>query len=84
MVKPPCLGQFMYRMKALQHVCSCWPTLSISGMTRVDIECLLTLSDGSSQRKVSLHHPLLVVAVDNRFRGHSQRVTLGYVLGQGG
>lgn len=50
----------------------------------MDIECLLTLSDGSSQRKVSLHHPLLVVAVDNRFRGHSQRVTLGYVLGQGG
>lgn len=84
MVKPSCMSQFMYRMKASWYVCSCRPTLSVSGMTRVDIECLLTLSDGSSQRKVSLHHPLLVVAIDNRFRGHGHRVTLGYVLGQGG
>ena len=53
-------------------------------MPRVDIEGLLTLSDGSSQGKVSLHHPLLVVAIDNRFRRHGQGVTLGYVLGQGG
>lgn len=60
------------------------PTLSVSGVSRVDIEGLLTLSDGSSQGKVSLHHPLLVVAVDNRFRGHGQRVTLGHVLSQGG
>ena len=59
-------------------------TLSVGGMPRVDVEGLLTLSDGRSQWKVGLHHPLLVVAVDNRFRGHSQRVTLGHVLGQGG
>lgn len=74
----------MYRMRMLRDVCSCWPTLSVSGMPRVDIEGLLTLSDSSSQGKVSLHHPLLVVAVDNCFRGHGQRVTLGHVLGQGG
>lgn len=70
------------------HVCgmrsSSWPTLSVSGMPSVDIEGLLTLSDGSSQGEISLHHPLLVVAVDNRFRGHGQRVTLGHVLGQSG
>lgn len=68
--KPPGVRQFMYRMKVSRYVCSCWPTLSVSGMPRVDIEGLLTLSDGSSQGKVSLHHPLLVVAIDNRFRGH--------------
>lgn len=61
-----------------------WPTLPVSGMPRVDIEGLLALSDGSSQRKVGLHHPLLVVAIDNGLRGHGQRVTLGHVLGQGG
>lgn len=53
-------------------------------MPRVDVEGLLALSDGSSQGKVSLHHPLLVVAVDDRLRGHGQRVTLGHVLGQSG
>lgn len=63
---------------------SCRPTLSVGGMPRVDVEGLLTLPDGRSQREVGLHHPLLVVAVDNRFRGHGQRVTLGHVLGQGG
>lgn len=62
-------------------LCPRHPTLSISGMSRVDIQRLLTLSDGGSQRKVSLHHPLLVVAIDNRLRGHGQRVALGYVLG---
>lgn len=82
--KPLCVSQFMYRMGVLRNVCSCSPTLSVSGMPRVDIEGLLTLSDGSSQGKVSLHHPLLVVTVDNRFCGHGQRVTLGHVLGQGG
>lgn len=70
-------GLFMCRV-ALQ------PTLSVSGMSCVDVEGLLTLPDGSSQRKVRLHHPLLVVAIDNSLRGHRQRVTLGHVLGQGG
>lgn len=79
MAKPPGVSHFMYRMRV-----SCWPTLSVSGMPCVDIEGLLTLSDGSSQGKVSLHHPLLVVAIDNCLRGHGQRVTLGHVLGQGG
>lgn len=60
------------------------PTLSVSGMARVHVEGLLTLSDGSGQRKVRLHHPFLVVAVDNCLRWHGQRVTLGHVLGQGG
>lgn len=50
----------------------------------MDVEGLLALSDGSSQGKVSLHHPFLVVAVDDRLRGHGQRVTLGHVLGQSG
>lgn len=65
-------------------MCSCCPTLSVGGMSRVDVEGLLTLSDGSSQGKIRLHHPFLVVAVDDRFRGHGQRVALGHVLGQGG
>lgn len=60
------------------------PTLSVGGMARVHVEGLLTLSDGGGQRKVRLHHPLLVVAVDNCLRWHGQRVTLGHVLGQGG
>lgn len=58
--------------------------MSVSGMTRVHIEGLLALSDSSSQRKVCLHHPFLVVAVDNRVSWHGQRVTLGHILGQGG
>lgn len=58
--------------------------LSVGGMPRVDVEGLLTLSDGGGQGKIGLHHPLLVVAVDDRLRGHGQRVTLGHVLGQGG
>lgn len=49
----------------------------------MDVEGLLTLSDGGGQGKVSVHHPLLVVAVDNRFRGHGHRVTLGHILGEG-
>lgn len=52
-------------------------------MARVHVEGLLTLSDGSGQWEVRLHHPFLVVAVDNRLRWHGQRVTLGHVLGQG-
>lgn len=74
--KSQCAIWFMQRMEG--------PTLSVSGVPRVDIECLLTLSDRGRQGKVSLHHPLLVVAVDNRLGGHGQRVTLGHVLGQGG
>lgn len=65
-------------------VCTVRPTLSVGGVARVHIEGLLALSDGSCQRKVRLHHPFLVVAVDNRVRWHGQRVTLGHVLGQGG
>lgn len=64
--------------------CTTRPTLSVRGMACVHVESLLTLSDGSGQRKVRLHHPFLVVAVDNRLRWHRQRVTLGHVLGQGG
>lgn len=79
MVRPPHVGSVRVRDEG-----SLRPTLSVGGMPRVDVEGLLTLSDGSSQWKVSLHHPLLVVAVDNRLRGHGQRVTLGHVLGQGG
>lgn len=60
------------------------PTLSVSGMSRVDVEGLLTLSDGGGQGQVGLHHPLLVVAVDDRLGGHGQRVALGHVLGQRG
>ena len=60
------------------------PTLSVRGMPGVDIKGLLTLSDCSSQGEVRLHHPLLVVTIDNSLRGHGQRVTLGHVLGQGG
>lgn len=60
------------------------PTLSVSGMAGVHVEGLLTLSDGGGQRKVRVHHPFLVVAVDDRLGGHGQRVTLGHVLGQGG
>lgn len=62
----------------------CWLTLPVSGMPRVDIEGLLTLSDSSSQREIGLHHPLLVVSIDNRLRGHGQRMALGHILGQGG
>lgn len=62
----------------------CYCTLSVSGVSRVDVEGLLTLSDGGGQGKVSLHHPLLVVAINDCFRGHGERVTLGYILGQGG
>ncbi len=53
-------------------------------MPRVDVQRLLALPDGSSQGKVGLHHPLLVVAVDNGLRRHGQRVTLGDILGQSG
>lgn len=60
------------------------PTLSVSGMSRVDVEGLLTLSDGGGQGQVGLHHPLLVVAIDDRLGGHGQRVALGHVLGQRG
>lgn len=60
------------------------PTLSVSGMACVDIEGLLTLPDGSSQGKICLHHPLLVVAIDDRLWGHGQRVTLGHIFCQGG
>lgn len=63
---------------------SCLPTLSVSRMAGVDIEGLLTLPDGGSQGKICLHYPLLVVAVDDRLCGHGQRVTLGYILCQGG
>lgn len=64
--------------------CTTRPTLSVSGMACVHVEGLLTLSDGSSQWKVRLHHPFLVVAIDNRLRWHGQGVTLGHVLGQSG
>lgn len=64
--------------------CTTRTTLSVSGMACVHVEGLLTLSDGGGQRKVCLHHPFLVVAIDNRLRWHGQRVTLGHVLGQGG
>lgn len=74
MVKAPVEGQC---------TCTTGPTLSVSGMACVHVEGLLTLSDGSGQRKVRLHHPFLVVAIDNRLRWHGQRVTLGHVLGQG-
>lgn len=70
MGKPPRVSQLMCTMRAKRYVRSCRPTLSVGGMPCVDVESLLTLPDGSSQRKVSLHHPLLVVAVDNRLRGH--------------
>lgn len=79
MVKPSGVSHCMCGM-----IVSCWPTLSVSGMPCVDIEGLLTLSDGSSEGKVSLHHPLLVVAIDDCLCGHGQRVTFGHVLGQGG
>ncbi len=82
MVKPPHVSQFMCVRD--EGVTVCVLTLSVGGMPRVDIQGLLALSDGSSQGKVSLHHPLLVVAIDNCFRGHGQRVTLGNILGQSG
>lgn len=47
-------------------------TLPFSWMPRVDVECLLALADGGGQRQVRLHHPLLVVAVDNRLGRHGQ------------
>lgn len=75
MVKEPTVGPFVGSVR---------PTLSVSGMTRVHIEGLLTLSDSSSQRKVCLQYPFLVVAVDNRVSWHGQRVTLGHILGQSG
>lgn len=59
-------------------------TLPVGGMPRVDVERLLALADGGGQRQVGLHHPLLVVAVDDRLGRHGQRVALGHVLGQRG
>lgn len=53
-------------------------------MPRVDVECLLALADGGGQRQVGLHHPLLVVAIDDCLGRHGQRVALGHVLGQRG
>ena len=74
--RDPCLS--------LRWVYSAPPTLSVGGVSRVDVQRLLALSDGGSQWQVGVHHPLLVVAVDDRFRGHGQRVSLGHVLGQRG
>lgn len=59
-------------------------TLPVGGMPRVDVERLLALADGGGQRQVGMHHPLLVVAVDDRLGRHGQRVALGHVLGQRG
>ena len=66
-------------------VCVCSPhTLPVCGVSSVDVvKSLLTLSDGRREGQVCLHHPLLIVAVDNGFRGHGQRVAFGHVLGQG-
>lgn len=47
-------------------------TLPIGRMPRVDIERLLALADGGGQRQVGLHHPLLVVAVDDSLSRHGQ------------
>lgn len=59
-------------------------TLPVGRMPRVDVERLLALADGGGQRQVGLHHPLLVVAVDDGLGRHGQRVALGHVLGQRG
>lgn len=46
-------------------------TLSVGGVACVDVvEGLLTLTDGCGEGQVRVHHPLLVVAVDNRLCGH--------------
>lgn len=74
----------MHRVNGTRAVWSAGLTLSVGGVSRVNVEGLLALSDGGRQREVGLHHPLLVVAVDDRFGGHSQGVTLGDVLSQSG
>ena len=57
------------------------PTLSVRGVSVV--EGLLALTDGGSERQVSLHHPLLT-PVHHGLRRHGQWVALRYVFCQGG
>lgn len=57
-------------VRACGRVCVCL-TLSVCGVACVDVvEGLLTLPDGCGEGQVRVHHPLLVVAVDNRLCGH--------------
>ena len=57
------------------------PTLSVRGVSVV--EGLLALTDGGSERQVSLHHPLLT-PVHHGLRRHGQWVAFRYVFCQGG
>lgn len=59
-------------------------TLPVGRMPSVHVERLLALADGGGQRQVGLHHPLLVVAIDDGLSRHGQWVALGHVLGQRG